>query len=314
MQPMLELPQPTEDLEVIKSNIDEFGYGLLANGISPEEVAAGRTRLEEQAEAEAKLGTAHRDAGPNGSGVNQRLWFLINKGQVFRDFLLNRRVRELVGHILGDDYLLSSFTANIARPGGIVEPHTDQWWMPKPTFPGKTVVRPGSMTRAKARGAHIGGDATASLPMIPPAVACNAMWMLTDFTVENGATLIVPGSHLWGREPDSKRDTDIQWVPLTAPAGTVAVFEARTWHSTGANTGATDRIGALTYFCAPMFRQQENIAMGVSDEVLESASEELLGLIGYKLWQGYGRIESPRNEWIRPGQKGLGELRPQDAG
>lgn len=175
------LPQPTTDMGLAKSQLDQFGYCLLANALSRDEVAALRQRVEEQAAAERQQSVAFRDAG----GPNQRIWFLVNKGQVFRDLLHHRDVRELIGHVLGESYLLSSFTANIANPGGIMEMHTDQWWMPPPTVPGVTVVRPGSMTNSAFRGRHFGDIDAPRTPLVQPAVACNAMWMLTDFTEES---------------------------------------------------------------------------------------------------------------------------------
>lgn len=300
------LPQPTTDLSLAKANLDDHGYCLLANALDSDTVAALRQRVEEQAAAERQLDVAYRDAG----GPNQRLWFLVNKGQVFVDLLSHPEVRELVGHVLGEAYVLSSFTCNIANPGGIMEMHTDQWWMPPPALPEKTLIKPGSMTR-QFRGHHFGETVTERPPMIQPAVACNVMWMLTDFTKENGATHVLPGSQQFGRQPDMERDTFDDWVPGLAPAGTAMIFEGRVWHSTGSNVSASSRIGALTYFCAPQFRQQENLVSGTKQEVLDNASQELLGLLGFKLWNGYGRIESPKAEWISRGETGLGELRPE---
>ncbi|MEM7535427.1 MAG: phytanoyl-CoA dioxygenase family protein [Chloroflexota bacterium] len=302
------LPQPTTDMAQNKANLDEFGYCLLANALTDEEVTALRTRLAEQAAAEREQDVAYRDAGPAQGGVNQRLWFLVNKGQVFRDLLLHARMRELVAHVLGEQYLLSSFTANIANPGGIIEMHTDQWWMPMSTASGHPVVKPGSMTRANFRGNHLQKDETTRPEMMPPAVACNVMWMLTDFTDENGATRVVPGSHLSGRQPDSILDEDANWLPGTGPAGTAMIFEGRLWHSTGANVSDQPRLGALSYFCAPMFRQQENLMVGTDPEVLQNAPQELLDLLGFRLWNGYGRILSPKNSRIELGEKSLGEL------
>ncbi|MEM7134482.1 MAG: phytanoyl-CoA dioxygenase family protein [Chloroflexota bacterium] len=302
------LPQPTTDMPTARANLDEFGYCLLANALSDTEVAAVRGRLEEQAAAERQQDMAYRDAGPNATGVNQRLWFLVNKGQAFRDLLLHQRVRELVGHVLGDEYLLSSYTANIANPGGIMEFHTDQWWMPMPTATGHAVVKPGSMTRAAFRGHHLKEVKVERPAMMPPPMACNVMWMLTDFTAENGATHVVPGSHHSGRQPDAELDVDANWVPGVAPAGTAMVFEGRIWHSTGANVSDSPRMGALTYFCAPMVRQQENLTVGTDPEILKDAPQELLDLLGFKLWQGYGRIGNPKDTHIQPGQSALGEL------
>ena len=60
------------------------------------------------------------------------------------------------------------------------------------------------------------------------------------------------------------------------------VLDGRVWHSTGANVTDRTRIGLTTNFCAPQFRQQENLQLGTLPEVLENASEELLDLIGFK--------------------------------
>ncbi len=125
------------------------------------------------------------------------------------------------------------------------------------------------------------------------------------------ATEIVPGSHRMGRQPDHELDEGAAWTPAVAPAGTAAIFEGRTWHSTGANVSDKSRVGILSYFCAPQFRQQENMMMGTDPEVIADAPDELLALLGFRLWQGYGRIESPRNEFIAQGQRALGELRPE---
>ena len=306
-----DLPQSTTDVALAKSNLDEFGYCLVAEALNEEEVLGLRRRLETQAAAEKQRGLAYEDAGPNQSGVNQRIWFLVNKGQVFRDLLVHKVIRALVAHVLGDEYLLSSFTANIANPGGVMGMHTDQWWMPQPVGPGCTSVKPGSITRAHFRGRHFGQPGSEPPMWIPPAVACNVMWMLTDFTSDNGATCVVPRSHLKGRQPDPELDADVEAVAAVAPAGTAMVFEGRVWHSTGTNVSDAPRLGALSYFCAPQFRQQENLTVGTDPAVLKSAPPELLALLGFKVWQGYGRIESPADEYISPCETALGELSPE---
>ena len=51
--------------------------------------------------------------------------------------------------------------------------------------------------------------------------------------------------------------------------------------------------------------------LGISPEVLSNASPDLLALLGFELWQGYGRVESPKNEFVSRGQHALGELRPE---
>ena len=155
-----ELPRPTEDLEQVKTQLDTHGFGLFANALTSNQLSALKTRLEEQALAEQQLGLAFEDGGARqnwgdfrdknarirsgaftraAGGINQRVWMLINKGKVFRDLLFHEGVRNIAGHALGDSYLLSSHTANIAKPGGVaMRLHTDQWWMPIPTRPDRT--------------------------------------------------------------------------------------------------------------------------------------------------------------------------------
>jgi ectoine hydroxylase-related dioxygenase (phytanoyl-CoA dioxygenase family) len=297
------LPQATSDLDVAKSNMDEFGYCLLSDALSQEEVAAIRQRVLDQVEAEKQMGVSyHLD------DKKQLLKFLINKGRAFRDILTHQGLHQIVKHVLGEAYLLSSYNGHLAHPGGSTRFHTDQFWMPAPANSnGHTAVKPGDITRTGNRGHHIAGADTTA---ISPAVVCNAMWMLDDFTETNGATIVVPGSHLSGRQPDHELDEDANWVPAVAPAGSVAIFEGRTWHSTGANVGNSTRIGLTTNFCAPQFRQQENFLLGTRPEVLELASDELLALIGFKPWQGYGGYES-NYDMVKRGDYAIGELIPE---
>ena len=183
------LPQPTADLEIAKAHLDEFGYCLIADALSPEQITALRSRLLEQAEAELQQGIALEDGGPKGGpGINQRLTMLVNKGKVFREMLFIRSVRAVIDHALGDEYLLHSYTANITKPGGVaMNLHTDQWWMPAPIPRNQAYIPAGSITRARPNV-----EATEPIETLIPRTAVNVMWMLNDFTAENGGTRLVP--------------------------------------------------------------------------------------------------------------------------
>ncbi|MCY4540548.1 MAG: phytanoyl-CoA dioxygenase family protein [Chloroflexi bacterium] len=321
-----ELPQPTTNLEALKANIDEFGYCLVADAISADHRARAKQRLLEQAQAELEGGQAFEDGGARqqwgaftddegnvrrdafsakAGGVNQRVWMLINKGRVWRDMLTQPTVRSVVGHVLGNDYLLSSYGANIAKPGGIaMDLHTDQWWMPEPIHRRPNPVPAGSLTR------ELSNRVDERPAMIAPPVVVNVMWMLNDFTEEIGATRIVPRSHLYGRRPDKDRDKDIVSIPAEGVAGTAMLFDGRIWHGTGANVSDSQRLGVLTTFVAPQFRTQVNFTMATAPEVVAEADDDLLALLGFKIWNAYGRIESPVAGYIRQGERSLGEMRP----
>jgi hypothetical protein len=105
------LPEPTTDLQQVKRDLKEFGYGFVKDALSPEQLAALQKRLKNQAEGEAKAGVAFYDGGPE--KPNQRIWALPNKGQEFLDLLEHPLVEEFMPESLGDGYHLSSYTANV---------------------------------------------------------------------------------------------------------------------------------------------------------------------------------------------------------
>ena len=321
-----QLPKPTQDLAALQSDIDAFGYCLVADAIDRDQLQRAKKRLLEQAEAELSGGHAFEDGGAKqqwgaftddegnvrrdafsakAGGVNQRVWVLVNKGKVFREMLSQPTVRGVVGHVLGADYLLSSFGANIAKPGGIaMNLHTDQWWMPEPIHRRPNPVPAGSLTR------ELSNRVDDFPSMIAPPVVVNVMWMLNDFTEANGATRLVPRSHLYGRRPDAERDKDVVSIPAEGAAGSAMLFDGRIWHGTGANKSDGQRLGVLTTFVAPQFRTQVNFTLAASPEVVAEADDDLLSLLGFKIWNAYGRIESPVAGYVRQGERSLGELAP----
>ncbi|MEM7030381.1 MAG: phytanoyl-CoA dioxygenase family protein [Chloroflexota bacterium] len=302
------LPQPTTDLNTATANLDKYGYCLIANALSQDQVAALKTRMVEQAEAEMQAGVAIQDGGPKGGPpINQRLTMLVNKGRVFREMLFAPAVRAVIDHALGEEYLLHSHTANIAKPGGVAMGlHTDQWWMPVPIPRDQEANPVGSMTRARPNI-----EAVEPIETLPPRACVNVMWMINDFSPENGGTRLVPGSHLYGRRPYKPEDKQADSIGATGPAGTAMVFDGRAWHGTGANISDGPRLGLLTTFIGPQFRPQENYTVGLAPEVYEEASPELLALLGFKIWYGYGRLDRGGDAFISRQQQTLGEMKPE---
>ena len=159
-------PEATNDLNQAKRDLDKFGFCLIPDVLTDSDLQEAKQRLTNQAEAEEEQGLSFRDGGHNqnvylsgnkvnkdaftveNGGINQRLWMLANKGQCFRDMVVHPYVDELVGHILGKDFILSTHSANIAKPGGIrMGLHTDQWWMPQPIKPGEDFIRASEISR-----------------------------------------------------------------------------------------------------------------------------------------------------------------------
>jgi ectoine hydroxylase-related dioxygenase (phytanoyl-CoA dioxygenase family) len=244
------MPLTTEALNRAKQELDEHGYTLLSNAVDAAEITELRDTLVSVAAEEIREGTDY--VYENGS--NQRVWSLLNKGEVFERIVQNENILAVLEHLLGSIFLLSNVNANIAGPGG--QPmflHSDQDYVPPP-FP-------------------------------PYALVANAIVFLDDFTAENGATRIVPGSHRRLCRPDYSNLPET--VPVTGPRGTVMIFHGALWHQTGPNTTSSEKRHALLcYYCRPFMRQQENWFLSLKPEVRERASARLRELLGYNIYLG----------------------------
>ncbi len=277
---VLELPPIRSDIEAAKDDIDRFGLARVAGVLSNGEFAEARERLLEQAAGEDGAGVAFHDSGDAESGYlngpNQRVWNLINKGEVFRRLVLNETVKTLIAHVLGEEVLLSSFTGNIANPGGVAQGlHRDDGYAPRDL----------------------------GIPIV-----ANSLYMLDDFTEENGGTRVAPGSHL---DPSYTTAQPPETVAAVGPAGTVMIFDGRLWHGTGANRSTVRRAGLLGYYCRPFVRQQENMTMSVAPEVVAKCSPELLSLLGFQTWRTLGMVEGSFHGVINPRPSTfVTELRP----
>jgi len=115
------------------------------------------------------------------------------------------------------------------------------------------------------------------------AIVCNSMWALTDFTEANGATRIVPGSHLLDHSPPLGEKIDS--IPAEMKRGSVLVWHGSLWHGGGANTTSERRIGIAMNYCAGFIRQQENQQLGIPRDVVRTFSPRLQQLIGYGVYR-----------------------------
>lgn len=111
---------------------------------------------------------------------------------------------------------------------------------------------------------------------------CNSMWALTDFTETNGATRIIPGSHLRDHSPDYGQPYDS--IPAEMPKGSVLIWHGSLWHGGGSNATNGDRIGIAMNYCAGFIRQQENQQLGIPIDVARTFSPRLRELVGYGVY------------------------------
>lgn len=291
------------DLIDLNNQMDDSGYCIIRDVISPEIISEIHRRIDAQAKAEKRLEVTTQDQVQTDNDKNQWVYMLINKGEIFQKLFENETAHEIVRHVLGPNFLLSDFSATITHPGnGQMGLHKDQWWLPEPKMPHEPHQRCGDINRSNVK---LGQPTISSTPINPP-VICNVLWMISDFTVENGGTRIVPRSHLSGRSPEpyGKYNT----INATGSAGSAVIFEGRTWHSADLNTSCAPRYGITTYYGAPQFRQMLNFTYGMKDEIADKLSLPNRALLGYKPWGGYGATGDQHAESIVRGDQQIGEL------
>ena len=313
-------PKPTESLKTAKNDLKKWGYCLLENAIPKDLNTKSMERLIEQAEAEKKLNIAYEDGSKTkkwgefnnkdtNPGINQRVWMLPNKGQVFLDILQNHKYVDCVKQIVGDEFLVSSFGANIAKPGGIaMDLHTDQWWLPDPVSRNEEFLPSGSINRKKFNY-KINKDILKNTDLVSRPAVSNVLIMLNGMSEENGGTLIVPGSHLFGRHPDKVLDKDIITISAEGPPGCAIITDGRLWHGTGANITQKNRLVLLITFCGPQFRPQENFTLGIKEEVFLQLNNYQKEILGFKVWNGYGRTGNPTDKFLKINNIEIGELK-----
>jgi ectoine hydroxylase-related dioxygenase (phytanoyl-CoA dioxygenase family) len=109
-------------------------------------------------------------------------------------------------------------------------------------------------------------------------VQCNTLWAMTDFTEENGATRVIPGSN---RFEDKQRFTVDDTVPAEMPKGSVLVYTGALYHGGGANRSEAVHCGVNITYNVSWLRQEENQYLSVPVEVARTFDEDLQRLMGY---------------------------------
>jgi len=125
-------------------------------------------------------------------------------------------------------------------------------------------------------------------------VVVNTMWALDDFTIANGATRYVPGSHRWTEAVPTGED-ELDYAVM--PAGSVFFYSGTLWHGGGANTTAASRLGVILEYVTSWLRPQENHLLAVPASTARELPERLQELLGYNIYPpfvGYVDGRHPR--------------------
>jgi ectoine hydroxylase-related dioxygenase (phytanoyl-CoA dioxygenase family) len=123
-------------------------------------------------------------------------------------------------------------------------------------------------------------DAFYRLPRPGPAVHAAFICAIDAFTPDNGATVVVPGSHTWGSDRVPERS---QAISCELPEGAAVFFLGQLWHGGGENRTARSRLAVTGQYCEPWLRQQENFFLEVPREQARTLRESILSLMGYSI-------------------------------
>ena len=146
---------------------------------------------------------------------------------------------------------------------------------------------------ARKQVLHREEDAFQFFPLPRPNLIVATMWSVTDFTAENGATLLVPGSHRWPRE---RRATPDEIVSAEMEAGSVLIWLGGTLHAGGANVSDDWRYGVILTYSVGWLRQEENQSLSVPREIARELPQDVLDMIGHTMSGALGFSEAYAGE------------------
>lgn len=240
------------------AEIEEFGYSIAERVLEPElceEIKAEISRLEA--------------IGPPAIRGNEFVGFktlryfdLLNEGEVWQRVAIHKAVLPVIRGVLGDDCLLSTMGTAVIDPGETAQRiHCD--------------------------------DALYGLPRPHRHLVCNTMWALSDFTVANGATKLVPNSHKFSRYPDDHlrgrkdhvydatgADQNYEYIQAEMPQGSICFVVGTCYHAGAANVSDERRWALTINYCAGSQRQQENLMLAHTRAKLATFPDELQNILG----------------------------------
>lgn len=256
----LEVLGASEDLLSAEeiSSLDEQGFVVFPSLLGRDVLEGLRGRFEELVALEGMH--AGKEVDTKEVGV-RRLADLVNKGQVFEVCYSQPKVLSAIAHVFGGrEFKLSSLNGRDAALGTGAQPLHEDW---------NDYKQDGSFRTP--------GD---------PFYVVNSLWMLDDFTADNGATRVVPGTHKM-RAPRFYLDDPLAEHPdqlsVTGPAGTVVVFNSHLWHGGTNNTSGRVRRALHSYFVTREFDQQLDQRSYITEETyhrLSPAQRYLLDVEG----------------------------------
>ena len=205
-------------------------------------------------------GLAPHLGGPSGRNDfegfdTERVYTLVARGRLFEALAEDPRLLALLDANLLPGYLLTASQAINIRPG------------------------------ETAQSLHV-DDGFYRLPRPRPAISFSMILAVDDFTAQNGATELIPGSHLWDMETATAaaEGRGPAPTPMVMTAGSCLVFSGVLIHRGGANRSGAPRLAVTYQYCQPWGRTQENYFLAIPPERVRAMSPRVQALLGYAIW------------------------------
>ena len=241
------------ELDEHVKRVADDGYTIIEDAFDvafADEVRADLERLEDE------LGIVPAGNAFEGAAT-VRIYNLLAHGPLYQSIAVAPSVLPVVDRVLDPGCLVSSLSSIAICAGEKAQPiHADDQLIP--------------------------------IPKPHPPTVCNTMWAITDFTEENGATRLMPGTHLADGNPDFTRDYNAAGETIAAEMakGSVLVWHGSLWHGGGANRTDERRYGIAMNYCAGYIRQQENQQLGLPADLVRTFPPRLQTLVGYGIYNG----------------------------
>jgi ectoine hydroxylase-related dioxygenase (phytanoyl-CoA dioxygenase family) len=235
--------------------IELEGYCVVPNAVEPFLIDAIRERLDTY-ESSGLLEVSKNDF----EGFHTaRLFNLLKHDKIFEQIPIHENLLAIGEGVFDEGLLLSSISALVIRPGETAQPiHADTQLL--------------NLAR----------------PHVPISLTC--MLAISDYTADNGATRLVPRSHLRPEAPKYGSEAE-DAVSIEFASGSALLFDSQVWHGGSANHSAESRVGLAMAYCAGWTRPQENLLLGLPEQQVMGMPRRLQELLGYSIYKGqWGHI------------------------
>ncbi|MGY0572840.1 phytanoyl-CoA dioxygenase family protein [Bradyrhizobium sp. RDM12] len=247
---VLEQAQSTTEVERTCESIRQLGYGVIDGGYGPEQLAA----LADAFDRMQKDYTIRHGADALRSiDEHNTIRLPLAHNPVFLELATNARVLEICSRLISGYAVLNQQNGIINPPNG--KPYNQGAWHRDLPYQHFVASRQ---------------------------LAINALFCLDAFTLENGATMVLPASHSQEAFP-SDHFVSTQALPVAAPAGSFIVLDCMVFHSGGVNTTVRPRRAVNHVYTIPLIRQQIDLPRALGDDF--TSDSKLRRLLGYDVRQ-----------------------------